>query len=735
MISIALSLSVPLLLIAGAGLGAIVWMAIALRSFTLSRIHGGLLLLRLLGLGLLCIAILHPFLIREKPDPNAFSIAILADNSLSMQTRDLPENRSRLDWLNEFWLDSDSRAPLAQLRQQTPFLRTFSFSSELAPASFSSALEATAGESSLGNPLEKVLKEEFGTVRQPLAGVLVLSDGAHLSGLDPIRAARQFAEAGIPVSTVGLGNTTTSEKVKISLVQPRLSSPNGQPTPAGIELKNSNQGQAKGRVRIRVAGKEVYSEVVTVPPAESTRLEPLLPGRSHGIYSLEVDWVPEAGEQPASTAQGLFVVDPPPTRRLLILAARPDFELRAIRQIAAEAPLIELVSYQQIAEGRILRYAKEAASEGVLPEPVSTMVESIPMDAETLFAFDAILMDEFALQWFSGEASQLLVDFASRRSGGILLIGSPDAEFPSNGDLRNLFPVRETEIRRVPEDQPLEIEPFPVFREQTGSILFDGTAVKIPAAKAFDSALLSSRSAIPLARLPSGQAFALGQSFGAGRTAWIAAGVTWRWHLQPSDAPSPFPLFWEGLLDWLTSGERKRVKLRTDAQVAYTDSPVDLGLRLLDDNFLPTLNAEVQLDLIGPDGEGRNIRLNPDPESPGDFRASLPLATPGFWQASYQIRMAQGETFRADTQFALSDQGPEASNNRFNEQLLRDIARITGGRYFSATDYGSGIELPVGANVPLIQTRWYWTRTWPFLLIALTFLALEWWLRRRFGLR
>jgi hypothetical protein len=90
----------------------------------------------------------------------------------------------------------------------------------------------------------------------------------------------------------------------------------------------------------------------------------------------------------------------------------------------------------------------------------------------------------------------------------------------------------------------------------------------------------------------------------------------------------------------------------------------------------------------------------------------------------------------AEQGFIVEAGGDELADPRAKPDLLRKIAQATGGQF-----YASPSELPSADALPSTRTRVLgsdvyspFASPWFFVLFVALF-GLEWWLRRRFGLR
>src|SRR5207244_9007968 len=96
------------------------------------------------------------------------------------------------------------------------------------------------GDSSrLGDAVAATVEEFSG---QPLAGIVVLSDGGNNAGEDPVAAAGRAAERRVPVYTVGIGDPTPPRDLSVASLLVDDVVRKGDQVPVFVGLKHSGWG-------------------------------------------------------------------------------------------------------------------------------------------------------------------------------------------------------------------------------------------------------------------------------------------------------------------------------------------------------------------------------------------------------------------------------------------------------------------------------------------------------------
>ena len=192
--------------------------------------------------------------------------------------------------------------------------------------------------------------------------------------------------------------------------------------------------------------------------------------------------------------------------------------------------------------------------------------------------------------------------------------------------------------------------------------------------------------------------------------------------------------FWKSLILWLSEMGKPRVRLLSDSRGAVVGEEYRLDLAATGDDFLPSPNAVVNAAVIAPDGSEQLVALNPLWEEEGRYNAFFVPSTPGEYKVEYEIRLPE-RTLHAQTAFVARQTGVEADDVSYNEALLRDMARITGGQFLPLQEYSTLKSLPVSPELPMKTETMPLSSHWLLYLLFALCASLLWWARRRIGLR
>jgi hypothetical protein len=699
--------------------------------------------LRILALITLLLALLDPFLKRSAPDPSAYRVAVLGDVSRSMQTRDLDDESSRLEWLAT-WLNPTSGEPGFRqvLDERTPVnVRLFSEEKQPWAINTDTPIEAIPGQTAIGDALASLLDGEGSRSGSLLGGVLLLSDGINLSGRSPVEAARAFSRSGIPVSVIGIGESTVRGDVAIRFSEDVKTLREGQEGEIQVAIKNTYDLPRSGSLSVYQNDRLLTERDISMEPEESlTESIPIQPS-APGVDTLRAVFTPgfDGDNEATNTSFSIAEIRPRDHYNFLLLAAGGGWSERMLRVLARENESLSMDSLVRIDAERYFLNKQASAGETAGNQPVQReTLDEIPANPDFYRAYDALILDSSVLVENPETFDRILSEFTGTKGGGILLIhsGSTAQNVDRPASLRNLFPARDVTAEVAAASLPLQFDGRALFADFLGGPLFSTPSPAIPAGASLGRPKeLSRAAAVPVRSKSNDQPILVTHAYGAGRAAWLASDALWKWKLESARGEVRYAEFWEAILSWLAVGGKDRMVTPANATVASIDTPVDLGINLLGRDYTPRMDATVSALITAPDGQTRNIRLVPDIDEPGHYLHREPLDQIGTWRIDYAALFPDGDELQKTAWLATAATSPESKQTAFQEKMLRDIARITGGAYHSYTEWTPRSPFPLSDKIPEVEDRIHWTRTWPFLLAAFGLLAAEWWLRRRHGLR
>jgi uncharacterized membrane protein len=746
------------------------------------------LLLRMLGVLALLVCLLEPVWVGERAKKGANYFAVLVDNSRGMELKDPGASESRGAQLRGL-LEPTSDGWLPFLEEEFQ-LRRYYFDSRLQATRDFSELSFEGNASALGAALNG-LRERF--EGQPLAGVLVLSDGNATDTVD--------IEAGMPpVYPVLIGAESSIRDAGIQSVSVAQTAFEDAPVTVSVRVNATGYAGRPLKVQLRAPdGAVVEEQTVRVPAGEESvacRFQ-VRPERN-GILLYRARVLAE-NHEPVSEADSVeatlannerwVVVDRTGgPYRVLYVAGRPNWEFKFLNRGLKEDEQVDVVGLIRVArrEPRFEFRGREGESSNPLfrgfdrtteeterydqpvlvrfnPRDPAELAGGFPKDAATLFAYDAVILDDLEAGFFTHDQLNLLQRFVSERGGGFLLLGGTES-FRDGGYERtpvgSMLPVyldREppqpagTEFRlELTREGGLE----PWLRLRTSEAGEQARLDELPTVKVLNRAqdLKPGASLLAVVKDRNGQPYpALAvQRFGLGRVGALLSGDLWRLGLRNEAMQADLQKWWRQWIRWLVADAPSRVALEATAGTDDAGA-VRLQVRVRDAEYLPLDDASVTVtvkhltnaasaSLTGNAIESAPVvlRLNAEPSGSeaGLYETIYVPRADGAYVAQASVVNAEGLSVGdAETGWTSDFSADEFKSLAADRALMTRLAQATGGRLLRPGDLGSFVHEIPHQPAPITErvSEPLWHRSAVFLFALGCFVA-EWGLRRRKGL-
>jgi hypothetical protein len=220
------------------------------------------------------------------------------------------------------------------------------------------------------------------------------------------------------------------------------------------------------------------------------------------------------------------------------------------------------------------------------------------------------------------------------------------------------------------------------------------------------------------------------QRSGKGEVMFLGTDNTWRWRQNTNE--KLYPVFWGQLVQRLALphllGDKDGTEVTTDKTQYNLGETVTVYARLYGPGFVPLTDEHVPATAVSGD-RSLPVQLTPVPGEPGAYRGTLAAPPAG----NYQVQV---RGYTAPTGFHVTRTSPEFTDSALNEPSLRELAQITGGRFFREEDLHD-LPAAIAADVESVRSTvdvdLGSAPAW-FLLILLLATA-EWILRKIFQLK
>jgi uncharacterized membrane protein len=732
-----------LLAVAAAGVLALVALATyGLVSTAGRRDRVVLVALRLAVLAVLLFCLARPLLVLRAAVPQQNFLGVLLDNSRSMQIAD-QQGQPRSAFVTQ---NFGPKGALTAALSKRFVLRDFSFASTVDRVGSAADLHYDGPSTRLAPALDRA-RDELGGL--PLAGLVVVSDGADTTDESFDKTLASLKARSIPVFAVGLGEARFDHDIQVTRVEaPRVAL---KGTSLVVNVMLSQNGYAGRTVPLTVEdnGRIVASQNVTLPPdGESTTVPMHFTASDAGPRTLTFRVPAQPDEQVTqnNSRQALVEVNDA-KEKVLYYEGEPRSEIKFVRMAVEDDPNLQLVTLVRTAENKFWRGGVDSPDE---------LADAFPKTREELFKYKAIILGSVEAGAFTADQQRMLADFVSRRGGGLMMMGGrrafaeggwagtpvaealPVAIDASGGhgapyfEHLSIHPTHAGEIS--PVTQLADTEQASAARWKTLPML--SSVNRIGEAKPGATVLLTGSDD------HGGEQIVLAtQRYGRGRTMAFPIQDSWVWQM---DASIPLEdmtheTLWRRLMRWLVEGVPGQVTVTTREDHVDPGDPIEISAEVLNGEYLGVNDGTVVAHLTAPSGKKIDVPMEWTVEQDGDYRASYVPDEEGLYAVKVDATRANGaKTTDLGSDTTHVDVAPsdgEYFDAGLRETLLKRLADETGGHYFTAADAASLPEAIgySGRGVTVVEDHDLWDMP-AILLVLLGAICAEWAFRRRRGL-
>ena len=732
---------VPVLVIAIAALVSVMVVAIAYaRVRTLKPLDRVVLgTLRSAALVLVLGCLLRPGLVIASAVPQRNVFALLVDDSRSMRIADV-NGATRASAVERVFADS---ATLTKKLGERFALRRFRFSARAEPLASVAGLSSRGTRSDLARALNDVREELAG---MPLAGVVLVSDGADNGSSTYDDALLALRARRVPVYTVGVGR----ERFDRDLAVDRVVAPHRALAGAAIlietDIRTRGLGNDRATVTVEADGRVIATETVRAPErGDVARVRVRVPPLAAGTYRLAVRAKPLPNEivTENNSWQASLEVRAGPDR-ILYIEGEPRPEFAFLRRAVASDSGVQVVGLMRSAERKFLRLGVRDSLD---------LLGGFPTSREELFSYRAIILGSIEASFFTADQLRMIADFVSQRGGGLLVLGGR-ASLSEGGfagtPLAEILPLTlgRGEINVDGPATPISVRPtragqthpamqlrgsLPLSIARWDSMPPLTTVNQIGALRAGATVLLAGRTEGGRSDVP----ILSYQRYGRGTSAVFAVQDSWLWRMDASVAveDDSFQTFWRQLTRWITDDAPDRLEITASPARVAPGEPVTLRAHVSNAFYSDVNNAAVTVSVKTPNGSVNAIPLEWSLREDGTYSGTFTAVDSGRYELTAEARFGRDSVETSSTTLLVDDQGADVSQAERQVPLLKRIAEETGGRYYDIDDAARLADDAAFTNsgITVREAKDLWDMPVVFLTLALL-LGAEWGYRRWRGL-
>ncbi|QDU89829.1 hypothetical protein Pla175_32250 [Pirellulimonas nuda] len=666
-LSTPLSLGLSLLaVVVTAVLGVVAW-----RRSGYRRSIGLLELLRFAVVAAAAVLLNQPEWVQEfRPDERP-TVAVLWDDSISMQTRDV----NRPSSVGQLSTRGEAIAPLTK----PDFWEKLDQDLNVVITPFSSAESNKASD--LNAPLAAALEQN-----PNLLGVVMISDGDWNAGPPPVEAAARLRLRSTPVVAIPVGSPIPLPDIELVSLDAPTFGIAGKRVRIPFTIESSLPRDHLATVQLTVSSGETITKEVRIAAM----------GRSTD----SIDW------QPASTGDYTVTLAVPPvseetlsdnnTRkapiavreeklRVLVVESYPRWEYRYLRNALSRDPGIEVAC---------LLFHPGLTKQG---GGNTDYIKQFPEGLDELAKFDVVFLGDVGCETgqLTTEQCRLLKGLVEHQASGLVVMPGWQGRQLSllDTELADLYPVtldpsqpdgwgteraehfqltalgRRSLLTKLADTLDENAE---IWNELPG---FQWHAPVVRAKAGSEVLCVHESSANQYGRLP----LLVTRTFGAGKVLFMGTDGAWRWRKGVED--KYHYRFWGQVVRWMAY-QRNMAKGETMRLYYSPDQPevrqtMTLSANVMERSGEPLSGGEVAARIVAPSGAVETVRLRSVGDEWGAYSGQYAAAEPGKHQVTLSAQPT-GESLEAS--FYVQGDAAEKVGRPARIEVLDEIARVTRGR-------------------------------------------------------
>ncbi len=677
--------------------------------------------LRTIGLSLLLLILFEPVLSLIRGSIEHPKLAVVIDNSISMSISDSKGDRKQdykkiLDLIRPELESADN----PKFIFDAGFKRYEKYSQD--------SLKLNGQLTDISKPIEwinQIAKDEN------IQSILLITDGNYNSGKNPLYETDNFAK---PVYVIGIGDTNASKDLSItSIITNEIMYVNNA-SPVSVNITINGYALGKSEIKLFDNSEEIARQDLTIDPQRT-------------LYSLSFEYKPikEGMHKLTVRASQLeneltlknniaseFINVMKNKRKYLVFAGSPSSDLSFFKNSVLHESGVEVKSY--------------------VNKNVNEYYEGIPNKLEIQSA-DIIVLIGFPVQ--TTQISTLEMIKSALESGKpLFFMASQNVDYSKLKYLDDYLPFTTLSARQQ------EFSAISEFTKQ-------GSASPIMRLSGKDNDLEQWNQLPPIFRTetfikakPESEVLALvkvnnvtlnepmilSRQFLNKKSIAISGYGIYRWKLlgyAPEIAKGEtnkldlYDKFIQNSMKWLAvEPNKKNVIIRTSKKAYLLGERIEFNAQVYDASMTPIDDAI--LNLIITNGKEKH-ELTLMPSGNGRYSGYFESLKQDDYYFSGEAYINQFKLGADNGRFSVGELSIEYSSLRMSIELLKEIARRSGGKFYDINSAGNCLKdiksgkyfqptaVTLNSEIPL------WNYPW-ILGIAIVIFALEWFIRKRFGL-
>jgi len=745
--------------------------------------------LRVFSMLLVLFLVFDPSIVARQIKASKHYVAVLFDDSQSMRIVG-PHGVSRGERLLKAY--HAHRADFEDKLKQTHQVALYRFGDQVDRLRKAASLTFDRHESDITGAIQGALRQLEGV---NVSAVVLFSDGVQQTRQDMADIDKTIGK-DVPVFAVG--TDTESAWRDLELADMTVTRTNFDKSPVAVTVRAGSTGLAgeKAIAEVLDGNHVVASAPFTIGgnaeedpvrlqfvPTKKDWLEYVArvrladTGPADRSIAVENIALPGKDRVTANNSRSFLVDNREKTYRILYFSGRPNWENKFVRRALEEDPQLKMASLIRISgkERKFEYRGRKSSLSNPLYEGFDTtkvnaprydeavfirlglkkdeLANGYPMDPAELYPFDLVIWGDIEREFFDQKHLELTRDFVAKRGGSFLLFGGPRAfaEGHYAGTIiETMLPVmldpgaaqRQTDKINLFHAVP-SVEGFLSGMWALNPDAKQNQAIwnNLPKLAGVNRFPMTRAGGTVMARVASegssvdGQPLFVTQRYGEGTCAVLATGETWQWHMETARDKDVHGRFWRQLVRGLVKDVPEPVQLQSRTDALTVGQPMRLRFLIRDKLFTAREGLDTTIQVTAPGAQAADLPVEESIEDPGVYEVELTPQKPGPYVLNVNALDSKGAVVGTLEKAVLAHpDNREYQGARFNPGFLKQLAKKSGGAYFTLNQLGD-----VARHIPWpedetseVRRIHLWHFPLFFFLVAAV-LATEWYLRRRNG--
>lgn len=672
---------------------------------------------------LLCIFMLNqPESIREFRPSEKPSVAILVDQSASMQTQDVGLD----DDASELATRSAAVEPLLQTETWSQLSKT----TEVVLAPFSGGDEN--GKSNLHSALKKAREEN-----PQLRAIVLASDGDWNDGQPPVDEAMRLRQDSVPILSIPVGSSSRLPDLDLVTFDVPTFGVAGKNVRIPFTIESSLPRDHAATVRLTISGGKTIDQRVLISAMGRTSDAILWKPEEDGDYTLSLDLPTHPDERIRSNnTRETPIAIREEKLRVLVVESLPRWEYRYLRNALSRDPGVE-VSCLLFHPG----LSKVGGGN-------RDYIPAFPDGLDQLLEYDVVFLGDVGLgeKQLSEEQCRLLKGLVEQQASGLVfmpgmkgnmlsLVDSPLAELlpvvfdsaqPTGWGSRtpNHFALtelgRRSLLTKLADTQDRNMQ---VWEDLPG---FQWHAPVTRAKAGTDTLAVHQESSNNFGRIP----LLVTRTYGRGKVLFMGTDGAWRWRRGVEDLYHY--RFWGQVVRWMAyqrnMAEGESMRFYFSPEQPQVRQTITLSANVMEDNGEPLAKGDVSVRFIAPSGRTETVKLQSSGAEWGAFTGTFTPDEPGAHQATLRCEQTAKQL---DATVFVQGQTLEQIGKPSRPEVLEELARVTRGKVIQAGDMSQIVKAIQDVPEPPLVIRRVQLWSHPITAASLLLLLAAFWIGRK----